>query len=465
MKKQFVWACALAVSASALTACSDDNDNAGSNDYNGASCGPQFVIATTVSASGNSSYVLLAAPSLDEGSVSPINNGCTNSGATQWVYNGDYVYGLQYRQGNDGATQRFALRPDGKIEADSREFFISRFSSYGIAGDNIFTMSTADGLSEYADANGYAPKTLTFTRLDCENGTSTSNVNTGNRYSVENYVGTGEYVTVCGLEPVCSRIFAGIVPMGLSQYGYADGNGKWLRSEEYRDLVTTADGGSGGGSYKKGELSGTQYPDRCYVAIYDNDDLLNPTIAMTEKISSPAGRYRSQYYQSVWADDKGDVYVFSPSYAKTMTSDLQKATVNAGVARIPNGANDFDDYYCDIESLSDGYSFLRNWYISDSYFLMQMYDKKLNEGGTLTALSLAIFDAEAKTLKYVDMPDNVSAIGKTIYARNGYVYIPISFTEGYPVIYRIDPKTAVATKGLTVEVTSIEGIGLLNPID
>ena len=58
-----------------------------------------------------------------------------------------------------------------------------------------------------------------------------------------------------------------------------------------------------------------------------------------------------------------------------MTSDLQKATVNAGVARIPNGANDFDDYYCDIESLSGGYSFLRNWYISDSYFLMQMYDK------------------------------------------------------------------------------------------
>ena len=465
MKKQFVWACALAVSASALTACSDDNDNAGSNDYNGASCGPQFVIATTVSASGNSSYVLLSAPSLDEGSVSPINNGCTNSGATQWVYNGDYVYGLQYRQGNDGATQRFALRPDGKIEADSREFFISRFSSYGIAGDNIFTMSTADGLSEYADANGYTPKTLTFTRLDCENGTSTSNVNTGNRYSVENYVGTGEYVTVCGLEPAGSRIFAGIVPMGLSQYGYADGNGKWLRSEEYRDLVTTADGGSGGGSYKKGELSGTQYPDRCYVAIYDNNNLLNPTIAMTEKISSPAGRYRSQYYQSVWADDKGDVYVFSPSYAKAMTSDLQKATVNAGVARIPNGANDFDDYYCDIESLSGGYSFLRNWYISDSYCLMQMYDKKLNEGGTLTALSLAIFDAEAKTLKYVDMPDNVSAIGKTIYARNGYVYIPISFTEGYPVIYRIDPRTAVATKGLTVEVTSIEGIGLLNPID
>ncbi len=58
----------------------------------------------------------------------------------------------------------------------------------------------------------------------------------------------------------------------------------------------------------------------------------------------------------------------------------------------------------------------------------------------------------------------MSEIGKTIYAQNGYVYIPVSFTEGYPVIYRIDPKTATATKGLTVEVTSIQGMGLLSPI-
>lgn len=467
MKKTFVWACALAMSGTVLTGCSDDNETI-DNTYNGESCGPQFIIATTVKASGNTSYVLLSSPTLDGGSVSPINNGCTNSGATQWVYNGDYVYGLQYRQGNDGATQRFALRPNGKIEADSREFFISRFSSYGIAGDYIYTMSTADGLSEYADANGYTPKTLTFTRIDCVNGTSTPNVNTNNQYSLENYVKNGEYVTLCGLEPVGSRIFAGVVPMGLSQYGYADGNGKWLRSEEYRDLVATADGGSGGGSYKKGELSGTQYPDRCYVAIYNNTDLLNPTIAMTEKISAPAGRFRSQYYQSIWADNKGDVYVFSPSYAKTMTSPLQQSNKTpAGVVRIPNGASDFDDYYCDIEALSNGYSFMRNWYICDSYFLMQMYDQKLTSGAgsKLTALSLAIFDANAKTLKYVELPENVSEIGKTIHVYNGCVYIPISFTDGYPAIYRIDPKTAVASKGLTVEVTSIEGMGLLNPID
>ena len=253
--------------------------------------------------------------------------------------------------------------------------------------------------------------------------------------------------------------------------------------------MADADGGTGGGSYKKGELSGTQYPDVCHVAIYDNADLLNPKIITTDLISSPAGRFRSQYYQSVWADENGDVYVFSPSYGKTATSDLQRTTVNAGVVRIPKNADDFDDYYCDIEKLSNGYSFMRNWYISGSYFLMQMYDQKFAVSGsgsgsgsghgggnhvsragggggtTMTTLSLAIFDARNKTLTPVNLPDNVSAIGKTIYAHNGYVYIPVSFTDGYPVIYRIDPATGVAEKGLTVEVTSIEGIGLLNPVD
>ncbi len=115
IKKQFILACALAVSASALTGCSDDDNPTTGGSNNGTSCGPQFVIATTVSSSGNNSYVLLTAPSLDEGSVSPLNNGCTNEGATQWIYNGNHVYGLTYAQGNDGMTKRFVLRPDGKI--------------------------------------------------------------------------------------------------------------------------------------------------------------------------------------------------------------------------------------------------------------------------------------------------------------------------------------------------------------
>ena len=112
-------------------------------------------------------------------------------------------------------------------------------------------------------------------------------------------------------------------------YGAAYDNGKWIR-KGYEHLVHTEAGGSGAGSYKAGELVGTQYPDECWVAIYDNDEFLNPTLAKTNRISTPTGRYRSQYYQTIWAADNGDIYVFSPSYAKTMTDELQKTKLNSG---------------------------------------------------------------------------------------------------------------------------------------
>lgn len=91
--------------------------------------------------------------------------------------------------------------------------------------------------------------------------------------------------------------------------------------------------------------------------------MLNPVLAKTDKISTPCGRYRSQYYQTVWAAENGDIYVFSASYAKTMTDQGQKTTLPAGVCRIPAGSTSFDDYYCNIEAQTPGgnRSFMRCW--------------------------------------------------------------------------------------------------------
>ncbi len=44
---------------------------------------------------------------------------------------------------------------------------------------------------------------------------------------------------------------------------------------------------------------------------------------------------------------------------------------------------------------------------------------------------------------------------------NGAVYIAINVENSYPAIYRINPSTATATKGLTVEATEITGFGFL----
>ena len=139
----------------------------------------------------------------------------------------------------------------------------------------------------------------------------------------------------------------------------------------------------------------------------------------------------------------------------------QQTTLPAGVVRIPAGAEDFDDYYCDIEARSEGKSFLRVWPIADDYFLMLMYDRPLTEEG-FAATELAVFKAEDRTLTYVTgLPSTVSGFGNTPYIENGIAYVAVTVSDGNPAVYAIDPETAEATRGLEVEATQITGIGKL----
>lgn len=304
-----------------------------------------------------------------------------------------------------------------------------------------------------------------MTYLDVYNETSRANDTSTGAYSMENFLGNGEYVTLAGAEQSGSKLYCGAVPMGLSQYGAAYDNGKWIRPG-YENLVHTEAGGSGSGAYKAGELVGTQYPDECWVAIYDNENMLNPVLARTDKISTPCGRYRSQYYQTVWAAENGDIYVFSASYAKTMTDIRQKTSLPAGVCRIPAGSTQFDDYYCNIEAQTPGgnRSFMRCWPAGGDCFLMIMYDRPLTESNP-AATELAIFDASSKKLTYVTgMPDNVSSIGKTVYSQNGKVYIPVNVENEQPAIYAINTATAQAVKGVTIAATDITGFGYMTPV-
>lgn len=453
---------ALALPTLALASCSDDEPTPGGGGNDDSADG-KYVFATTVQGSNATSYVLLTGESIDEGALSPVNNGLLNDGATQWVFYKDYLYALTYNQGNAGTTRSYILGKNGQMEARGTEYRISRFSSYGAYDNDIITMSTGEGPEQFADAQGYRPMTLLVTYLDVIKETARTNqVNASTPYIMENFLGNGEYVTLSGAEQVGRRLYCGAIPMGLSQYGTAFDNGKWIR-QGYEHLVHQESGGTGAGAYKAGELVGTQYPDECWIAIYNNADFLNPVLAKTNKISTPCGRFRSQYYQTVWAAENGDIYVFSPSYAKTMTDPKQRTTLPAGVCRIPAGSTQFDDYYCNIEAQAGGKSFMRCWPAGGNYFLMVMYDRPLTQTG-FAATDLAIFDAASKKLTYVNgLPSDVSSIGKTVFTQNGYVYIPVNVKNGYPAIYRINPSTAQAERGVTVEAADITGFGFMTP--
>lgn len=462
---QFSFALILAAMA---TACSDDdpvvpNTPPVSEEVEEPAAVESFVLATSVQDGDKTANLLLTSASLQEGSVSPVNNGLVNDGATEWVFYADkYLYALTYNQGNAGTTRSYLLGSDEQMQARSTEYKISRFSTFGKFGNYILTASTGDGLADFADAEGNLPQMFLLTWLDVESESATaSDSNNKELYMAEDFLGNGEYAMLAGFEETGGRLYSGIVGMGLSPYGSAIEGGKYILPGN-EDLVKAESGGTGSGAYKKGELQGTQYPDECWVAIFSDEKLSNPVLLHTDKISYPCGRYRSQYYQCVWADDNGDVYVFSPSYAKTLTDARQQTQLDAGVVRIKAGSNEFDpDYYYNLEAQSGGKSFLRCWPAGGSYFLLRMYDRPFTETGYV-ANQLAIFDGQSGQLTFVTgLPasDTITDFGKMPYVENGYIYMPVMTSEGYPAIYQINPATATAVKGLTAEVNTVTAVG------
>ena len=455
-----------AIALLATMACEVNNPHQKPSPDNGSE--RPYVIASEGTFSNTTTNALLSASSLD-GGVIGMEQGLVNDGASYWVFWGDkYLYGLTYNQGNAGTTRSYVMNADYTLSPRSAEYAVRRFTTVGVYGNYVMTTSTGDGPQEMADENGYLPKAILVSLLNVEDETYTTNNTLEEQYLSENFLGNGEFVTFAGLEQVGSKLYTAAVAMGLSQYGVKSGDGKWIR-EGYEDLVKTEAGGSGSGSYKEGELQWTQYPDECWVAIFDDETLSGKRLLRTDKISYAAGRYNSQYYQMVWATDGGDIYVFSPSYAKTMRDERQRTSLPAGVVRIKAGAEDFDAaYYVNLEQLTDGLSFQRTWYIGGDKFLMLMYDSVLEPGKTMVANRLAIFDAATSEFKYVEgLPsaEHISGFGNEPYVEDGKAYVTLSLTNDYPSIYVIDTHTAAATKGLTVQATKLRAVGRLSPLN
>ena len=423
-----------------------------------------YVIASQGTFSNTTTNALLSAASLDGGSIG-MERGLVNDGASYWVFWGDkYLYALTYNQGNAGTTRSYVMNDDYTLRARPAEYAVRRFTTVGVYDKFVMTTSTGDGPQELADENGYLPKSILVSLLNVEDEIYTTNNTLEEQYLSENFLGNGEFVTFAGLEQVGDKLFTAAVPMGLSQYGVKTEGGRWVR-EGFEDLIKREAGGSGSGAYKEGELQWTQYPDECWIAIFDDETLQNKRLLRTDKISYAAGRYNSQYYQMVWGVESGDVYVFSPSYAKSMSDARQQTTLPAGVVRIKAEATEFDDsYYVNLEALSNGRSFQRTWYVGGGKFLMLMYNSILEPGKSMVANELAIFDAEAATLTYVTgLPssDVISGFGNAPYSEEGKCYIAVMTTDNYPAIYAIDTTTAAATKGLTIEATSVKAVGRL----
>ena len=439
-KRFFTWALAAALCVGgALTSCSDDDTTPDGGNGNGGTTTPgtsKYVIA----AKADEGTYLVTSESLDEGTVTVLGNGTEAIGASYWIFYGQqYLFGLQYNDGNAGTGTSYALNAaTGKVK-EAREYTFNRITTYGTWGDNVITCSTNDG-SQEKDTQGNFAKYLQFNYLNVHSGNTT----TGKRIA-ENFLGNGEIVSFAGFVEANGKLYTSVVPMGMSHYGV----NTFPEKITDRDLIAKSDGGSGSGKYTAGQIPSTQYPDNAFIAIYSGDSFdETPVIVKTDKIGFASGRKKSQYYQTIWAADNGDLYVFSPGYGRTATSsaDLKKVTgqLPSGVVRIKAGETQFDA----------------------DYFLLQMYSEGTMSGKNAPTNELAVFKGESGKLTQVTdgLPaqEQISSLGDP-FCENGVAYVPVTTKDGEaPALYKIDPATAKATKGLTIIThNSVSAIGKL----
>lgn len=488
MKKHLYLAGILMTTGLLLASCEEENAG-GSTIANGLKevAKGNYVIAATVGSGDNATNVLLTSDRLDDTDykITPTVQGLQNDGGTYWVFYGQKsLYALNYNDGAAGQTASYYLNTKKEMAKNSRTYELSRFTTYGLYNNYIMTTSTGDATIDgqsytYTDKDGksvtetYYPKHFKPAYIDAVNETATDGNGAADvTLRSENFLGNGEYVTLAGLEQVGTHIYSAAVPMGLSRWGYiqtVDGKEHGYVREGFEDLVKTESGGSGSSKYNANELQWTQYPDECWVTIFKDQTLKEHKLLKTDKISYACGRNKSQYYQMLWEAEDGYVYVFSPSYAKTMSDARQQTTLPAGVVRI-NTQNDWDNldfdpnYYKALKN-EDGSEagFLRSWYIGGRYFMLLAYDKEITASDK-TANRLVIFDTEGDgTLKTISgLPANTTGFGTTPYVEDGHAYILVTVDNDYPAVYKIDPETATATKGITIVATQASAVGKLD---
>ncbi|NDV45885.1 DUF4374 domain-containing protein [Paludibacter sp. 221] len=440
-----------------------DGDEPNNNNNNGSAGTTKYVVG----ASSSEAVYLLEAENLDTDDISITGAGEEAKTATAWVFHsGTYAYRLVYNQGNSGTGSSYILDANGNLKERSIAFEITnRFTTYGPYDKYVIT--GASGTTNNYDAadteKAYPKYGITFTYLNVE----TQMLNT-KTIVTENLVDdNGEYYTVSGIADAGGKLYTALCPQGYSPYGVWKNQEKIseLATEagvEPESLITQTEG-------KYNAISTTLHPNRVWMAIYDNVNFENPKIISDDRLSFATSRRQSQFYSTIEADENGNIYVFSAANAKN-NADPHKSDKPSGVLRIKAGTETFDkDYYYNIEELSGGRHLYRVYYISDGYFLLRMYanpgESTANKNDTRR---LAIFNAANGDFTWVNegLPaqDIISDFGLFAYAENGLAYIPVVTTDGTdPAIYIIDPATAKAMKGITVNTaTSVAAIGKLS---
>ncbi len=196
------------------------------------------------------------------------------------------------------------------------------------------------------------------------------------------------------------------------------------------------------------------------IAVYSYPELAFEKI-ITDSRTSDIGNYLS--FTSLEEDERGDIYSFSTS---SLASGFSPTPTNpSGFLRIKNGETDFDEnYFFDFESISLGYKINNAVYVGNGKAVVRMVKDDSGLWATYDPdaenpiCSIAIADLYNQTVTKVDdIPLHGGEWGMANLVHDGKVYINVSDATGAS-IYEIDPVTATAQRGASIEGNWVKGI-------
>ncbi len=213
--------------------------------------------------------------------------------------------------------------------------------------------------------------------------------------------------------------------------------------------------------------------DKAYVAVlnypaFTLDTLIEDTRANSIGVNSQTGLHQTE---------EGTIYAFSAASSNAM-GIFGEASHPSSIIRIPAGSNTFDtEYFFDVENAPNGGKIFWMDYIGNNKaiarILIKANEPQLPDWSVFSEqggfFKLVVLDLENKQVTDVTgIPPHANRYSANTYVENGKAYI--SARVGAPTaagsvsaagttnIYIVDPETATATKGATIDGAAVKGI-------
>ena len=407
--KKYLLSAVMTCGMISFAACSDDsnieNGSGGSGDGSGSATEGKYVACLGITSSNTTSYYLVTADDLMNGTVSAKGNGIEQTGYHDFREGGNTVFSI----GGMGIVEAngFTLDTAGELQKKGKFVFDTNLNGLEQMDDNTM-------LGVEFPKNPQAGDVFKFYTVDINTVAITRTVS-----HPVSQLSTLDWPGFTGMRVSDNKVYMTFYLSNPSTYA-------------------------------------TQYVDTAYVAVYSYPELEYITMIKDTR-TGPAGAWYTDC--GIQMDEKGDLYTMSTT--AIANGFTQNSKTPAGFLRIKKGETSFDpDYYFDIEAATGGLRPAHIRYVGNGLVYAEVSIVKNQEQWRDVNLKVCIIDLYNKTVTDVtEIPvhDGNGGRGFTAMVKGDNVYHPVTLPEG-TFIYRTDVKKATAVKGAEIETTFVGGL-------